>query len=699
MTPVPAFAQAQPVPRGEQRSDASRQLPAVTVHGVRDQASTTEDSNSWTTPAITTGLGEHSLRETPNSVSVVTRQRIEDQNFITLEDAMRYTTAMKPTTYGTNTGAIESRGYTIDHYQIDGISSSARVYENNFPLAMYDRVEVWRGPTGLLQGSGDPGGTINFVRKRAQDSFGFNARALIGSWQHYYGEADVTGPLSEDGRLRGRLVASYLDRHYFTSSAEKQLPSLYGTLEYDFTPATTLSIGSAWLRDDSRPFFGLAAYDNGSYPRIPRSTYLGAIWNRDVQRAQRSFAELEHRLDGGGIAKLSAIAVNRRNHGEIAWGQSFADRQTGDVDMIPYFSRDKAEEYTLDGRVTRPFQWLGQRQEVTVGASHQRLKSTSAYNSSTWGENGFVQNIFAPDINVPKPDVLIDPPTRSSQTQSALFGQLRFKPIAPLTVLAGARVAWFRQETAGEPENNQSENARWIPYAGLIYDLGPVWSVYGSYSSIFNAQADRNFNGAFLPPRKGNQVEAGFKGSHFGGAATSSFALYRIEDVNRAMADPIHPNASVAAGEVRSEGAEAEFTGRLTPQWDVTVGYGYNRTRQVRAAPDQQGKSFNTVFPKHTFSVWSNYRFGDGPLNGANLGAGVRARSMLYSESDGLRWSQGGFAVVSLQAGYQINRQWRTTLTIENLFDRHYLDRPESGSRQTYFGEPRRAMLALSYKY
>ncbi len=690
-------AESEAGPSATRRAEA-RQLPTVTVHAEAESRATTEGSSSYTTRATTIGLGEHALRETPNSVSVVTRQRIEDQNFLTVEDAMKYTTAMKVTTYGTNTQAIESRGYTIDHYQIDGISSSARVYENNFGLAMYDRIEVWRGPTGLLQGTGDPGGTINFVRKRALDSYGLSARTLIGSHRHGYGEIDVTGPLDDEGRLRGRLVASYLNRHYFVDYAKKELPMVYGTLEYDLTPQTTLSIGTVWQREETRPFFGIAAYDYGGYPRVQRSTYIGAAWNHEVQQAQRSFIELEHKLDSGGSARLSAIGVRRRNQGEIAWGSSFVDAQTGDVEMIPYFSRDRTNEATLDARLIQPWQWLGQRQEFVVGASHQRIKSASAYNSSTWGENGFIQNIFAPDVDVPKPEVTIDAPSVSTQTASALFGQIRLKPIAPLTVLAGARVAWYRGEQIGAPDETQRINARWVPYAGLIHDLTQTWSAYASYSSIFSPQSDRNAAGAFLPPRKGNQLEVGLKGSHFNGTATSSLAIYRIDDVNRAIPDPDVPNAAIAAGENRSEGAEFEFAGRLTNQWEVTVGYGYNRTKQIKATADQQGRPFTTVFPKHTFSVCSNYRFGDGPLLGANLGAGMRVRSGIYSESDGIRWSQGGLAVLSLQGGYQFSPAWRATLTVENLTDRHYFDRPEAWSRQTYFGEPRSVMLALSYR-
>ncbi|MGC3987743.1 MAG: TonB-dependent siderophore receptor [Pseudorhodoferax sp.] len=671
-------------------------LPTVQVVAGAERSATTEGSRDYAARAVTIGLGEQSPRETPNSISVVTRQRLDDQNFFSIEEAMQYTTALKVTTYGTNNFNLESRGYGIDHYQIDGVSSSTRVYENNFSLAMFDRIEVWRGPAGLLQGAGDPGGTVNMVRKRAQDQFGFNAKTSVGSWDHYYADADVTGPLNADGSLRGRLVVAYQDRHYFTDYAKTRQPMVYGTLEYDFGADTTLSVGHSQQRTTNRPFFGLAAYAAGGYPDVPRSTYIGALWNHQEQESKRSFAELEHRLDGGGKLTLSANHVARDNAGEIAWGGSNVDPVTGDMEVIPYFSTAREREVNLQGQLSLPFQWQGLKQEIVLGANRQVFRNTAAYNSSTWGQNGFVQNVFAPDPDVARPDVAIDPPySRIRQIQNGLFGQVRIKPIAPLTLVAGARLAWFEYQNLLDRTADRSEDARLVPYAGAVYDLGPEWSVYGSYSSIFAPQSYQDRSGNFLKPRQGHQFEAGLKGEHFDKRLGSSLAVYRIEDSNRAMTDPDFPDASIAAGKVRSQGVEAELTGRITPQWNLTAGYGYNTTRQLTAGPDQQGKPFTTVYPRHIFSLWSDHRFD----SGLSLAAGVRVRSGIYSEDSGVRWKAGGVAVFSAQAGYQITPQLRATLTLNNLFDRKYLDRPDGWTRQSYYGEPRSLMASLSYKY
>ncbi|CAN7301137.1 TonB-dependent siderophore receptor [Acidovorax sp. LjRoot194] len=675
---------------------AAASLDEVKVTAAAEVSATTEGLPEYAARTTTLGLMEQAPREIPNSVSVVTRQRIEDQNFLRVEDAMQYTTALKVTTYGTGRFTVESRGYGIDRYQIDGVSSSVQTGDNDFALAMFDRVEVWRGPAGLLQGAGDPGGTVNFVRKRAQPVFGFNARASAGSWNHYYTEADITGPLDAEGRLRGRLVAAYEDRHYVTDHVFTRQPLGYGTLEYDFTPNTTLSVGHSAQHALRRPFWGYAAYADGGYPDLDRSTYIGALWNRSSQLMRRSFAELEHRLEGGGRAVLTANYLDSNENTTLGFGNSYVDRATGDMTVSPYFYLRHQSETNLQGMLTLPVQWRGFKQEFVVGASHQRRTSRDAYNGSTWGDNGFLLNVFAPNPDVPRPDVTIDPAYANNDLrQSAVFGQARIRISQPLVLLAGARVTWYESRDLIDRANDSRENAKAVPYAGAVYELSPTWSAYGSYSAIFNPQTSRNRSGAYLQPRAGHQVEVGIKGEHLDGKLASSVGIYRIEDVNRAITDPDFPEASIAAGKVRSQGLEAELTGRLSPRWNLTAGYGYNTTRVLRSSPDQEGKPFTTVFPRHSFSLWTDYRF-DG---GWSLGAGARVRSAIFNNIDGAHWGQGSVTLLSLQAGYQITPKTRVTVTVNNLLDRKYLDRPDGWTRQSYYGEPRSVMATLSYKY
>src|SRR5690606_26918980 len=166
------------------RGTTSATLPVVNV--TAPQEATTENSGSYGTSAVTVGSKiPQSLRETPFSVSVVTRQRLDDQNLTTIEDALKQTTGVTIQRFdgAGNFNVIQSRGFDIGSIQLDGIPiSQDGNYATGFDTAIYDRVELLRGPAGLLQGAGEPGGTVNLVRKRAQSQFGGGASLQYGSW-------------------------------------------------------------------------------------------------------------------------------------------------------------------------------------------------------------------------------------------------------------------------------------------------------------------------------------------------------------------------------------------------------------------------------------------------------------------------------------------------------------------------------------
>src|SRR5690606_22975133 len=150
------------------------------------------------------------------------------------------------------------RGFEIDNYLVNGLPAPiSSIYGTQPDLAIFDRVETLRGPTGLFGGSGEPGGTANLGLKRAQDECSGSASVSAGSWENYRGEVDVTGPLLESGRLRGRFVGAYQDRESFTDVTDNKVSIGYGTVEADLTEDTTLSVGLWHQERDITPFNGL----------------------------------------------------------------------------------------------------------------------------------------------------------------------------------------------------------------------------------------------------------------------------------------------------------------------------------------------------------------------------------------------------------------------------------------------------------
>ena len=216
-------------------------LPTVRVVGTADSAA--ERVN----PALTIGSKVPvSQREIPNSVTVVTQQQIQAQNATTVDDAMRYAPGVTVSLANPNATTYLVRGFPITSFQLDGVpttipqSGAAMVADS---LGMYDRVEVLRGPSGLFNGFGGDGGTINLVRKRAPSTFQASADLSLGTYADRREQVDIGGPINDAGTLRGRLVAMQHDQHLMQEGSWQRDQQLYGTLEADLTPTTTARIG------------------------------------------------------------------------------------------------------------------------------------------------------------------------------------------------------------------------------------------------------------------------------------------------------------------------------------------------------------------------------------------------------------------------------------------------------------------------
>ena len=670
-------------------------LPEVAVHARSDKTAMTENSGSYTSNVVTIGKGEQKLRDIPQSISIVTRQRIEDQNLTTVAEALQQTTGITVVNYGSNTAGISMRGYGLDVIQIDGIpvqDSQGAWGTSSLDLTTYDRIEVLRGAAGLLQGTGEPGGTVNLVRKRALADTAVKTRLQGGSWDNYRAELDVTGALDAEGKVRGRVVAMYQDKHSFMDHDYARKPLIYGTLEFDLAPSTTLSIGATLTSMDSRPTFGLPTYADGRMAHISRSTFLGSGWDNKHENNNQYFIELEHHLAHGGEFKLRASALERRFGLETsAFGDSYID-QSGNFDRILLASKGKTSDYGLDAYLSQPVEAFGKQHNLLVGVNSRVFNANTAY-AQVYGAT---QNIFSPVYSVAKPDFVFDPANIYQTRQTGVYGQTRVQILDRTKLILGGRLSNWQTDIKGNPDGSDSINHQFTPYAGLVFDLNEEYSLYASYSDIFQPQQyNMSVDNKILKPRTGEQFELGIKGELQDGKVNLHAALFHIKDKNRAMTDPANPNYSIAIGEVRSQGAETEISGRVAERWELTAGYAYTDTKYLKADEGQQGLVFATSTPKHNLKLWNKYQLSEAWA----IGGGLNISSGVYAYDGTYKWQQGGYTLASAQVSYHINANWDLSLTGNNLLDKRYYSRLEGWSRQTHFGEPRNLMLTLSGRF
>jgi len=567
-------------------------------------------------------------------------------------------------------------------------------------------MEVLRGASGLLQGTGSPGGAVNLVRKRGQSEKTVTVTARAGSWDRYGLQLDAGGPLNDESTLRGRLVVDESQGHSFIDYVNDRSTSLYAALDYDISPDTTVGVGVSHSDSQSRPMiYGVPLRADGSDVGLPRSTYTGAWWNQGSIEQTMLYADLDHRFNADWKLRIAAVRLSEKNtsthqrmHGDVAAdgsGMTYANWIT-DFD---------SEKVGLDAFVNGKFEALGLRHETTFGASYSKYTSDDMF-ARTFTAGG---NLFAIDHNRPRPtaqSMLADGGRQFRAgydvQQKGLYASLRSRLTEPLTAILGARASWYDSIYDDRTAGTRSETTATreiTPYAGLVYALTPQWSAYGSYTGVFVPQSERTAAGAVLDPIIGKNYELGLKGELADGRVNASLAVFRYAHSQRAVNDLDAGFAcdgwycSRNSGKVRSQGFEAEVSGEVLRNLQVLAGYTYNTT-EFLSDPEEQGKVFSTITPKHMLRTWVAYRL-PGEWNQFTVGGGVNTQShtLGYDRS----FKLAGFTVANLRMSWQATRELNLAVNVNNVFDKRYVLPGYVGYTGASYGEPRNVMVTLKY--
>ncbi|AMK29378.1 TonB-dependent siderophore receptor [Pseudomonas putida] len=680
---------------------------------------TTEHSGSYTTGAVTIGKTPQSIRHTPQSVTVVTRQRIDDQNITNLTNLLEQTPGVVVNLTDSERVQYFSRGYQIDAIQYDGatvVQSSGGGSFIQSDSAILDRAEVLRGATGMLRGAGNPSGTVNLVRKRPTYEFQGEGSVTLGTWDAQRYVADLSGPLTETGNVRGRVIAVHDEKDHFQQSRQERKDVLYGVMAFDLDDSTTLTTGLEWTQLDATGAWGNlpADYDGSPLP-FGRSTYLGADWNRWNRSNLQAFAELEHRFDNDWTLKLMA----QRTHFELddnGFKQTYFTRATGTANPTrnPYLMSYQVTEgdggeslqNNLSATLNGPFDLLGRTHELMLGV--ERIRNDSYASATNNVQSGvFDIRTWDPKTSLANPHINITAhPVRTRTTQEGAYATWRISLADPLTAIIGARANWYDYEQ----ENNTKASGKFsvdneiVPYAALIYDLNENFSTYASYTEIFNPQTNTDAAGSVLEPVTGEAYETGIKGEFYEGRLNTSLAFFRIYQVGNALDDLSGPNpclpnytsgyCKVAAGKNRSQGFELEISGEVLPGWNVTGGYTYNTTEYLKDTTGNNGNPIRTTDPKRMLRLFTSYRL-PGELQAWTVGGGVQAQSDIYNRSGSAEASQSGYAVYNAMVNYRFNDNYSLQLNANNLFDKKYYRQVAPTPTGYYWGDPRNVSVTL----
>lgn len=689
-------------------------VPASTVLVTADKL-----ENGYASDAASIAKGSRSLRETPQSVSVANRQRLDDQNLRTLDEALGSITGLVVEQSSSHERRFFARGFEIETIQYDGVATQRGAGFNISPdLSVFEQVEVLRGPAGLYNGAGNPGGTVNLVRKRPQKTNRVEGQASAGRWDNYRAQVDANRVLNESGSVRARVVGTYEDREYFYDVSKNQRSVLYAIVEADLAPSTTLGVGLHREENDITPFYGgLPRFADGGDLGLPRSTYMNAAWSDTNIKSTTAFVDLQHRFNDDWKLRVAFSRMREDNHDLSGSAFGAVDRTSNLGPTLSSFrahllGEQKAADATLEGS----FNAFGRRHDVLLGANWMQRDYdylNQLYTIANPLVNPFTFNphdyAVAPTIPARAATHTLTP-----TEQSGIYGSLRFALTDEVKLIAGGRWSNWKNSvrnlvTNGYNTQPYKQDGEFTPYGALQWDFAPEWTSYLSYAEIFRSQANQfTASGDRLDPATGENIEAGLKGALFGGRLNASLALFRILEENRSQSDPLHPSPClgsptggacfIAEGKVRSQGLDTELTGQVAPGLDVSAGYTWNRTkylhdRTATGLPSANEKQpLSTFTPRHLARIWASWR----PSGSAwSVGGGVNAQSLTYKTSGALRIEQAGYAVWSGRVGYRINRNLLAAVNFNNIFDKHYYRTLGDARGSNWYGEPRNVTATL----
>ena len=664
-------------------------------------------------------------RETPQSVSSVEREQIEQQSLTSVDTVLRATTGIHVSFYDTQRPLYYARGFQITDFQVDGLPTYSANVNQEFDTSLYERVDIVRGANGILTGVGTPSATINLIRKRPTRTFGGSVALTAGSWNLYRAELDMNVPLNADGSVRSRFVVAPQKRNSFRDRYKEDKYALLGVVEADIGSATVASVG--YQRQNNEPIAGIWGTipffnSNGGPANLPISTNFSPSWTRWSRESNTLFATVDHQINDNWSLKASynhtegrTFSLRTYGYGTTTANAPFPNPVTGaGVRLYAAVGGGTEKTDTLDTYLSGKFNLFGRQHDLTLGVSTLRTTTrTDGYTSVTAGVNNYsytIPNVYTWDGTAPVPvysrrGAFTEQVTR----QDGFYASARWRLAEPLSLLTGVRVTNWRRytdnyNTAGTYTTTtarQQVNSQVSPLVGLVYDINKQLSAYASHTGIFNPQNYKDKNNNPLDPVKGISNEIGLKGEWPDQGLSGSFALFEVKQDNYGIRDSTQPVGSLPDGSsayvgvngTRSTGWEADVATRLATGWQATAGV--TRVRTTRNAADLTYANL----PEWLAKIGTQYRF-TGAMAPLEVGAQLLWQGRMDainvpSPSGPTRVTQSPFGLVNLNASWRFNDKTSLNFAVFNALDKRYFATLDYAN----YGDPRFMSVTLRHKF
>jgi iron complex outermembrane recepter protein len=710
----PPAARSRPTPRRQAASAPSRRTvqrgqtapDAAAAAGARTETATGPVRGYLAGQSGTGTKTDTPLRETPQSITVVTADRVTDQGALTVQESLRYVPGVFADAYGPDSRGDYPRVRGQDpNIYLDGTRMVNTFQFNEWRPEPYtlDRIEVLRGPASVLYGDTSTAGLLNLISKRPQAEAFNEIGVQFGSFNRKQVQLDSTGKLTKDGEWLYRFIGVFRDSGTQTDYVPDDRIVLAPSLTWRPTNNTNWTVLGTYQKDNTGSSTAFLPHEGTLYPGpnglIPVRRFAGEPGFDKYQTETGTVSSLfEHSFSDGlkirqnmryahveGIYRtmypnLHFVDPNNPNNPDVPFldpGRRTVARDIWSRETVKdsFTSDSNAELKLLTGPVAH---------KVLFGADYRVLKERA---QSGFATDPTPFDLYAPVYTGVTPPVL-SPEPDLRQTQLGLYVQDQMR-LGPWLATVGLRQDYVTSDAVGSPaENTKATTGR----AGLMYELPFGLTPYVSYATSFTPVFGSGLclDGA-CKSQQGEMVELGFKYNPFAGTAING-AIFDTTEKNRLASDPGGSQFYVQTGKVRIRGAELEVITRMTPDLDLIGAYSY--LNAMVESGDNAGKHVETV-PEHQASLWAKYRLTALGLQGVTVGGGVRYIGASWDGADIIRTPD--YTLFDAMIRYETG-PWRFQVNASNLADKRHVTTCLSRG-DCFFGIGRTVLGSATYRF
>ena len=656
------------------------------------------------------------IKETPQSISVVSQVQMEQFGADSLNDALGLATGIQVERVSTNLTQFLSRGFEIKNTQIDGVGlpNGWGLVTNAMDSFGFEKLEVIRGANGLLTGVGNAAGTINYVRKRPTNERQGQVGITFGSENRRRLEADYSTPFNDSGTWAGRMVAVREDSDSYLRDFESDRSYFYGVVDGQVGENGTLAFGYSWQKaNTNNNMWGALSYidTDGNQIEWDRSASTGQDWAYWNSTTRAGFIEYTHYISDSWQLKASYNHRVYDHDAKMFYAYSFGldpithEGLYGYAYNGPYETKAHLGDISINGR----FELFGREQEAMFGVSSAKSEGTN------WEhEMDFEDPAFGALPSFPYAGNVIAEPIWGdrfvygtlNQRLTRVFGATRLSFTDRFKTVVGFNWAEYQRDSVDNEGAVFDETDRnFSPYAGVTFDFTDRITGYANYSYIFQPQDSVDYDRVYIDPSKGINYEVGVKAEWLDKRLLTTLAWFSAKQEGLATYVGTRYMEEYAYGyyrpdDVESRGFEFEASGKLSANTDLLFGYTHltmdGGPPLPTEDPDQTGQIYGWV-PRRTANLMLSTRLESVPA--VSFGIGGRWQSDISNYEDNVKYArvrQNGYTLLNAFLAWEITPDVILRANVSNITDKKYINSLYSVS---YYGPPRQYALSLNWRF